>query len=1117
MDSPHRPIPGAWDHFSELDLHRLDLAARILARKAAPCRSRDLLVQAGEEMARSAEEPSVLTAIAVLIRLSAAAVASADASAEATIREHAARLLEALDDPDDAALVRGWLRHVPWQRVGITTLRRIRRALRRGLSAGPPRVSVSESDGWSDLLDALARTLAVERDKEVWIDAGEGDADPDTLRRRAETTRALMVEGAAMVGLGGRGPTRSTVSSQSGQTVRVSTRIVSVQPGETIGRFTVLDRLGSGAMGAVYSAYDPELDRKIALKLLHTRSQDNSSRGNTRLLREAQAMARLSHPNVVVVHDVGTHRQDVFLAMEFIRGKTLQAWSEERPRSWQEVVATYRQAGAGLAAAHAAGLVHRDFKPANAMLGEDGRVRVLDFGLCATTTARIEPDLRAGSGAELPLWVGREFVGTPAYMSPEQFRAEVVGAASDQFSFCVALYEALYGQRPFAGETTQSIALSVGYGELRAPPAGTHVPAWLLAVIARGLRPEPAARWPSMEDLLRALDRSRSRVPTLAAAALAALLAGAGGYLAAKPAPVDETCNGAGQEIAAIWGAGEREEIDRRFAGLGPYHSTELWPPIAAALDAYAGGWMTAHKDACLAHRRGENSEALLDQRMVCLAQRKAGLREAIAVLRAADGEVAARGLEIIRGLQPVDDCADLRALANEAPLPEDPELRAALADQRARLERVGALDRAGREIAAIELAEEVLAAAQTRNSRPALAEALLARARLTIHMNSRWADDEALLTRAYLTAFGAKVDETALEALALRIHRRSRELGQAEQTREDIALAREYAARLQGPARLSGQVLNSMGSALLAIGDLHQAEVTLREALAVRMAALGPRHVDVGFTLGNLALVVSGTAERETLVLRALEIFETELGPAHPHSAVIRIVASVSLTDPRMAAEVLERGCSVLERFAADRVAQRAMCLAHLGQRHEEAGELAAARSAWREAAALARRLTPDDTALTRPEIALIRGYAALRLGPVGDEIAELRAAFAPSGASGEWWLAVQQAELHLCLGLNLAAQGELDEARQHLTDAVAGLASVTVAAQARDVSLPRLLARARLELASVLLAGQGAEDRQRALAELDAAEQWFRGAGDAFAWRVAAIEGFRAKARGR
>ncbi|MCY1009020.1 tetratricopeptide repeat protein [Nannocystis pusilla] len=383
--------------------------------------------------------------------------------------------------------------------------------------------------------------------------------------------------------------------------------------------------------------------------------------------------------------------------------------------------------------------------------------------------------------------------------------------------------------------------------------------------------------------------------------------------------------------------------------------------------------------------------------------------------------------------------------------------------------------------------------------------------------MNSRWADDEALLTRAYLTAFGAKVDETALEALALRIHRRSRELGQAEQTREDIALAREYAARLQGPARLSGQVLNSMGSALLAIGDLHQAEVTLREALAVRMAALGPRHVDVGFTLGNLALVVSGTAERETLVLRALEIFETELGPAHPHSAVIRIVASVSLTDPRMAAEVLERGCSVLERFAADRVAQRAMCLAHLGQRHEEAGELAAARSAWREAAALARRLTPDDTALTRPEIALIRGYAALRLGPVGDEIAELRAAFAPSGASGEWWLAVQQAELHLCLGLNLAAQGELDEARQHLTDAVAGLASVTVAAQARDVSLPRLLARARVELASVLLAGQGAVDRQRALAELDAAEQWFRGAGDAFAWRVAAIEGLRAKTRGR
>ncbi|MBZ5711017.1 protein kinase domain-containing protein [Nannocystis pusilla] len=1117
MNSPHRPIPGAWDHFSELDLHRLDLAARILARKAAPCDSRDLLVQAGAEMTRGADERTVLAAIAVLIRISASGVLSMEASTEARIREQAARLIEALDDPDDAALVRGWLRNVPWQRVGITTLRRLRRALRRGLAAGPARVSVSDTEGWSDLLDALARSLAVERDKEVWLDTAEGEDDSAALTRRAEATRALLREGAAMVVARTRAPTTSTMSSHAGQTVRVPTRIVSFQPGETVGRFTVLDRLGTGAMGVVYSAYDPELDRKIALKVLHTRHQDSSVRGNTRLLREAQAMARLSHPNVVVVHDVGTHRQDVFLAMEFIRGKTLQAWADERQRSWQEVVAVFRQAGAGLAAAHAAGLVHRDFKPANAIVGEDGRVRVLDFGLCASTTTRIEPSARAGEGAELPLWVGREFVGTPAYMSPEQFRAEAVGAASDQFSFCVALYEALYGQRPFAGETTQSIALSVGYGELRAPPAGAHVPAWLHAAVARGLRVEPEDRWPAMEDLLRALDRSRSRArPTLAAATLAATLAGAGGYLAATPPPpVDDTCNGSAQEIAAIWGASSREEIDHRFAGLGPYHSAELWPPIAAALDGYAGDWMTAHKSACLAHRRGEHSEALLDRRMVCLAQRKAGLGEAIAVLRAADREVAARGLEIIRGLPAVEDCADLRALASEAPLPDDPELRATLAEQQARLERVGALDRAGRQVAAIELAEMVVAAAEARGDRPALAEALLARARLTIHSNGHWSEDEALLSRAYLTAFGAHVDETALEALALRIHRRSREIGQAAQTREDIALAREFAARLPAPARLSGLVLNSMGSGLLAIGDLHQAEKTLREALAVRIAALGPRHVDVGYTLSNLAMVVPGTTERETLVLRALEIFETELGPAHPHSAVIRIAASAALTDPRMAAEVLDRGCSVLERFAADRVAQRAMCLAHLGHRREESGEPAAARMAWRQAAALVRQMPPEDTELTRPEVALIRGHAALLVGPVGDEIAALRATLTPSVDSGEWWHVVQQAELQLCLGLNLAAQGEVAEARERIAEAVAGLA--TIAGGSRDVSLPRVLARARLELAGLLLASEDEADRQRGLAELDAAEQWFRGAGEAFAWRLAAIAKLRAGARGR
>jgi serine/threonine protein kinase len=152
--------------------------------------------------------------------------------------------------------------------------------------------------------------------------------------------------------------------------------------GHKIGRFTLLTRLGVGAMGVVYSAYDPELDRRIAVKLLRAPEGGHAARAQARLLREAQAMARLNHPNVVVVHDVGTHERDVFVAMEFIRGHTLQAWQLLRPRKWSEIVEVYVQAGRGLAAAHAVGLVHRDFKASNAMVGDDGRVRVLDFGLC---------------------------------------------------------------------------------------------------------------------------------------------------------------------------------------------------------------------------------------------------------------------------------------------------------------------------------------------------------------------------------------------------------------------------------------------------------------------------------------------------------------------------------------------------------------------------------------------------------------------------------------------------------------------------------------------------------------------------------------------------------------
>jgi tRNA A-37 threonylcarbamoyl transferase component Bud32/tetratricopeptide (TPR) repeat protein len=303
--------------------------------------------------------------------------------------------------------------------------------------------------------------------------------------------------------------------------------------GSVVGRYVVLECIGAGSMGVVYTAKDPDLGRKVALKLLRTdpRARPSSLDGRARLLREAQAMARLSHPNVITIYDVSTIDDEVFLAMELVEGGTLAEWLET-PRSWRDVVGVFRRAGEGLAAAHAAGLIHRDFKPDNVLVGKDGRVRVTDFGLAraaddpalpvATTAA--QPEQRVASMTRTGT-----LIGTPAYMAPEQLAGVVADARSDLFSFCVAFYEALYGRRPFAGGVMAELSAAIANGSIASPPARTKVPAWLRRLIVRGLHADPAQRPPNLRALLEAVDgglsRSRLRVVLIVAAAIVACAA----------------------------------------------------------------------------------------------------------------------------------------------------------------------------------------------------------------------------------------------------------------------------------------------------------------------------------------------------------------------------------------------------------------------------------------------------------------------------------------------------------------------------------------------------------------------------------------------------------------
>jgi serine/threonine protein kinase len=279
-------------------------------------------------------------------------------------------------------------------------------------------------------------------------------------------------------------------------------------PGDRLAEYIVEEKLGEGGAGVVYKARDPDLNRSIAIKLLRGSMFSVDSSARARLVREAQAMAKLCHPNVVTIYHVGTFQHRIFIAMEYVSGGTLRTWLGDKARSMPEILDVWTQAAQGLIAAHASGLVHRDFKPDNVLIGESGRVRVTDFGLVTSEGADVE---EASKSPDTPLTVSitveGSILGTPAYMAPEQHEGFDTDARTDQFSFCVSLYEALYGQRPFVGATYPSLAVAVLTGKIREVPSDTAVPAYLHRILLRGMSTDPSDRFESMQHLLEELSQ----------------------------------------------------------------------------------------------------------------------------------------------------------------------------------------------------------------------------------------------------------------------------------------------------------------------------------------------------------------------------------------------------------------------------------------------------------------------------------------------------------------------------------------------------------------------------------------------------------------------------------
>src|SRR6185295_16502641 len=399
-----------------------------------------------------------------------------------------------------------------------------------------------------------------------------------------------------------------------------------LEKGTALGRYVILERLGAGGMSEVYAAYDPQLDRRVALKLLRPDvvAAMAGDEGRARVLREAQALARLSHRNVVAVHDVGTEDGEIFIAMEYVEGVTARRWLHEQERSWKEILSVFDQAARGLAAAHDAGLVHRDVKPDNILVTSAGRVVVLDFGLArgagvpdpgvrapATQAGRPPPTPVPSQSLDTPLTRVGDLMGTPRYMSPEQLSAGAIDGRSDQFSFCISLYEALYGERPFPGEHVPELLGQIE--RFKMPQRGplSKVPAWVDDLLGKGLSVDPGKRFESMHALAREMERDPAAARRRAGWALAVVLALAASMAGTTAALRirDARCRGGEQRLDGTWDERRRDAVRQAFTATGDPIAATAFTSAAEALDQYRARWGQMWNDACEAATvRGEQS-----------------------------------------------------------------------------------------------------------------------------------------------------------------------------------------------------------------------------------------------------------------------------------------------------------------------------------------------------------------------------------------------------------------------------------------------------------------------------------------------------------------------------
>jgi hypothetical protein len=788
------------------------------------------------------------------------------------------------------------------------------------------------------------------------------------------------------------------------------------------GRYVIEAVLGRGGMGTVYLARDQTLGRDVALKLHRAGSGPDMEpggatppRGEARLHREALAMAKLAHPNVVTVFEIGSVDDRMYVAMEYVRGETLRGWLASGTRTWRQILELLVQAGGGLAAAHAAGLVHRDFKPENVLVGEDGRPRVSDFGLARVGAGRDSKPAGAfdpaGRSEFAPLHFGDSMtqtgaiLGTPAYMAPEQLAGETVDARCDQFAFCVVAWECLFGKRPFAGNTLAALEDAIQRHDIQRP-ARTDVPQRVRDVIERGLAVKPADRYADMPALLAALRAAAApRTKKYVALGLAGtVLVGAGAVAAVSFVGSRRhaaECDAVAAGVHGAFGPERRFAIDVAFAATGSPFAAVSFDRTQRVLVDYADKLATQARAVC----RGIDEPATVTAaRRTCLAEREAELSALVELMAKPDPSLVQRAPSAAWAIFDPTPCTDPSLLLAHRVAP----VRRSPADT-AQLTQIKALDDAGRYREAAALAAPLLEQARARGDRNLELAAVFALASARSKLEP--ADTVLpLYEQAAQLAESLGRDLDAAGALWALANLSAVELQQFAPAHQYIALARAKLERLGGGnLGVRGELLATEAQVLLDENRLGESEKVMQQAVATLEQAYGPQHPKLGSALGTLSQILRAQGKDSLAISqRTFDIFHDAYGPDHPTSAGSEMNLAQALTDAERYADAREHLLHADQVFAkvfGEGHPLRAAIAGNLGAIEQLTEHWDAALVADRRAVAILEQVqgpSSADVSGARRDVARVLALAD-RLPEAIDEMHRAIAILDTLGADGE------------------------------------------------------------------------------------------------------------------